>query len=244
MSKLNHDHSLPNHFSILTPEDQQGYFDLKDNLRDSNRNNKKKNGIDTFADLLQMIKKYAFQSSTDVWKRFLVCGIAWTQNDYVAINTHQLHLLLGKCKSSINGSLHRLGYSALGFRGESSSELVDTIPFLKTSFQELRQWTIRKIGGNENSCSPPPPSVPSKSDQSTCSLTVPSSKPAQDFYHEEHPRSNPPRNLICLEDFEPNPLKNDEYYDDLSDPYTFWDNHQIHHEPYSLDSININFEYL
>lgn len=247
MENLNREHTLPNHFSILSPEDQQGYIDLKAMLCDSNRSNQKKNGLENFSDILTKIKHYTVNPVEDRWKRFLVCGIAWTENGYIGINTHQLQLLLGKCKSSINGSLHRLGYSALGFHGGSCSQLIDAIPFLKENFQELRQWTVRtllppeekevkSVTSNKNS---------GKVSESQISQ-IPNSQ-IQQFklspLEQAKKRPLPPKNPIYLEDFEPSPQKNIEFFDDLNVPVVFLsDRRTLKREPYSLDTVAIDFQ--
>lgn len=88
------------------------------------------------------IQGYCIHRDEDDWKRCLVCGICWIQNS-VAINTRQLGLLIDKCKSSINGSLQKMGYNTLQSREESSAYLVEAIPFLLNNYMELREWTVR-----------------------------------------------------------------------------------------------------
>jgi hypothetical protein len=61
----------------------------------------------------------------------------------IAINTRQLRLLISKCKSSINGSLQKMGYTTHMSHSESWKILFSRIPLLKDHFIELRQWTIR-----------------------------------------------------------------------------------------------------
>jgi hypothetical protein len=71
-----------------------------------------------------------------------VCGVCWLLNGIV-INNRQLEILIDKCKSSINGSLQKMGCSMLQSRNESSGSLSEAIPLLKNNFNELREWTVR-----------------------------------------------------------------------------------------------------
>lgn len=97
----------------------------------------------TFEYILSVIRKYAERGDSDDWKRCLVCGICWL-DDGLAINTRQLTLLLSKCKSSINGSLQKIGYRANTTQIDFCRNLVPKIPFLRQQTNELRQWSIRR----------------------------------------------------------------------------------------------------
>jgi hypothetical protein len=101
--------------------------------------------------MLDAIKAFAIRDDDD-WKRCLVCGVMWLPGS-IAINTRQLRLLIDKCKSSINGSLHRMGYSSATSRGDTSRQLIEYVPKLRGNFNELRQWTVRQI----NAHTPQPP---------------------------------------------------------------------------------------
>ena len=96
---------------------------------------------------LQNIKKIHCRND---FKRSLVCGIVWLKNG-IAINTHQLSILINKCKSSINGSFQSLGYGTIPTGCGTSNELITTFPFMRTNFAELRQWTMRmKVTQKDN----------------------------------------------------------------------------------------------
>ena len=77
---------------------------------------------ETFAHIIKNIKNFVVRGDKNDYNRGLVCGIIFLnemfQNkkedvldkEYIAINTKQLRLLLDKCKSSINGSFHQIGF--------------------------------------------------------------------------------------------------------------------------------------
>ena len=134
---------LPRHFEQLNESDKIDYKKLKESLN-SGRNKRGKR-LEAFAEMLSAVKRYAIKGDQDDWKRCMVCGVCWIDNG-IAINTRQLRLLIEKCKSSINGSLHRMGYNPTTSAGDVNNALVDKIPILKGNFSELRQWTVRQQG--------------------------------------------------------------------------------------------------
>lgn len=105
-----------------------------------NRRNRSK---ETFNEIFGTIKKCVTGNPDREIERYLVCGIVWLDNG-IAINTHQPHLLINKCKSTINGSFQALWYETASTGLDSSIELVNNFSFMKSNFSELRQWTVRQ----------------------------------------------------------------------------------------------------
>ena len=151
--KLN---QLPEFFNLLSNEDKEGYEKLRSALSSRNCRNRRNKRLETFNEMLNSVRTYAVRHDDNDWKRCLVCGVLWLSNG-IAINTRQMRLLIDKCKSSINGSLHRMGYSAVTCRGDTSNQIVELIPMLKNNFSELRQWTVRQL--NVYTPQPPLPKV-------------------------------------------------------------------------------------
>jgi hypothetical protein len=82
----------------------------------------------------------------DDWKRSLVCGLYWPATEAsIAVNIRQLRFLISKCKSSINGSFQRLGFSIVPAGADGSAAILTYLPILKDSLADLRQWTIRRL---------------------------------------------------------------------------------------------------
>jgi hypothetical protein len=104
--------------------------------------NRRGKRLEGFSELLGSIRSFCIRNREDDWKRCLVCGVCWLPSG-LAINNRQLSLLINKCKSSINGSLQKMGYSTLQSRTESTGALCDSIPLLRDNFNELREWTVR-----------------------------------------------------------------------------------------------------
>jgi hypothetical protein len=75
-------------------------------------------------------------------ERSIVCGIA-VAGPLIAVNTRQLKSLIGRCKSSINGSFRQLGYLAVKTKSKARECVLVILPSLKGDPGSLRQWTVR-----------------------------------------------------------------------------------------------------
>lgn len=132
----------PNFWDYLNEHDKAEYLMLKSLLDESSTKRNRGHRMEAFDGVLEAIHRYAERHDDNDWRRFLVCGVCWMDN-MIAINTRQLRLLISKCKSSINGSFQKMGYTTNQSHTESRKYLFGKIPLLKGNFNELRQWTIR-----------------------------------------------------------------------------------------------------
>jgi hypothetical protein len=138
----------PQYWELLAEADKNAYRQLKHDFSVGNVKRVRNNRLETFDEILEAIRTFAERRDNNDWRRFLVCGVCWMENA-IAINTRQLRLLVAKCKSSINGSLQKMGYSTNMSHSESWKILFPYIPMLKDHFAELRQWTIRCKNGTQ-----------------------------------------------------------------------------------------------
>lgn len=136
------DNTTPQYWDLLPDQDKTTYMQLKHDFTAGNVKRVRNGRLETFDGILESIRHFAVRGDENDWKRYLVCGVCWMENA-IAINTRQLRLLVSKCKSSINGSLQKMGYSTNMSHSESWKILFPHIPMLKDHFAELRQWTIR-----------------------------------------------------------------------------------------------------
>jgi hypothetical protein len=111
----------------------------------------------TFDECLTQIRGFAIRDDADDKLRSVVCGVFWLP-DGVAINVRQLRLLMGKCKSSVNSSLQKIGFSVTLRRTEIVGVITSHLPFLLDHPAELRKWTIRRRPGIVS----PPPDPPNE----------------------------------------------------------------------------------
>jgi hypothetical protein len=129
-------------YDLLSPSDKLQYDELRAILSSELRRNRRGKRLEGFAEILASVHSFCVRQDGSDWQRSLVCGVCWLPNG-IAIDNRQLLNLIGKCKSSINGSLQKMGYSAVHGRGETSAPLTDAIPMLRNNFNELREWTVR-----------------------------------------------------------------------------------------------------
>lgn len=166
---------LPRYFSILSDYDKYQYNCLRATLSIHFSKNQRNKRIENFSEILEMIKRFCIRNDGDDWRRCLVCGFCAIPNG-IAISTKQLKLLIFKSKSSINGSLHKMGYTASGGRPELTNHLLSAIPLMRDDISELRQWTIRIAKSYSDSLTSENQSIISDSSTSEC---VESPKPPE-----------------------------------------------------------------
>lgn len=139
----------PSYFNSMSSSDQKAYLDLQKKLNEQSLKVKRNRRVDNFLDGIEAIKEFCFRSESDRSVRFLVCGVCFG-NQLIAINITQLKLLLGKCKSSINGILQKLGYNICRTHDPVYKQFLDLIPPLKESTTEQRRWTVRTSSQTDN----------------------------------------------------------------------------------------------
>lgn len=152
-------YAMPKFWGILSDSDRALYGLMRVTMASPNHKNQRNRRIETFSDSLAIIKGFSMRGDDHDWRRCLVCGVAWLPEG-LAINTHQLRLLVFKCKSSINGSLQKMGYASSLGRTETTNAMIRAFPALKNNTSELRQWTVR-VHENESRLPSPysPPCV-------------------------------------------------------------------------------------
>jgi hypothetical protein len=132
----------PLHWDLLSDKDKTDYMALKKSFCEDSFRRVRGRRIEAFDTMLEAVRQFAEQGNESDWKRFLVCGMCW-MDEAIAVNIRQARKLLDRCKSSINGSLQKMGYLPTAARSEVWQYLFSRIPCLKDNFPEVRQWTVR-----------------------------------------------------------------------------------------------------
>jgi hypothetical protein len=138
----------------LSEQDKFLYVCLKSSVASKAAKSLRNLRLDTFSDTLDAIKTFICRNDKDDPLRGMVCGIFWLA-DGLAVNIHRLRQLVPKCKSSINGSLQKLGFTVNLGRSECAQTITAVFPVLKENNAEIRKWTIRKREGAHNIECPP-----------------------------------------------------------------------------------------
>jgi hypothetical protein len=134
----------PPHFSLLSEPDRHTYLLLRDRFRADVSKSKKGERLDSFTERLKQIKRFTDRGDDDDWKRSLVCGIFFLSPNALALSIQQFRILLSRCKSSINGSLQQLGYSADPPPQQLTPDFLARIPQSHRDMSDLRKWTVRR----------------------------------------------------------------------------------------------------
>ena len=133
---------IPDNANILSEKDLDEYQNMRRCFFSDSSKSKKGERLELLNKRLNHIKSFIEKPDGNEWKRGIVCGIFFLKNS-LAINIQALRTLLGKCKSSINGSLQQLGYIARPQTTEFTSELTQKIPLSFRHIAEINKWTMR-----------------------------------------------------------------------------------------------------
>ena len=136
--------SPPCHWQLLSQRDLEEYAILRKSLNDDVGKSRKGERLESFLNRMTRIRHFVERGDGNDWKRSLVCGVLFLSNS-IAINIQQFRLLVGRCKSSINGSLQQLGYCALPQGRDLSHEFLCRMPYFQKDSGELKKWTIREL---------------------------------------------------------------------------------------------------
>lgn len=141
--------TLPQYFNLLNETDKYQYRVLQTYFYSQTQKNLRNKRIESFQQALEKVKSFALRGRDDDWLRCLVCGIFWIPQGLV-VNTQYLKLILLKCKSSINGSLQKMGYNTYITKNEIAQSLFQSLPIFKGFLfkNELRKWCFRQFSTN------------------------------------------------------------------------------------------------
>jgi hypothetical protein len=135
--------------SHLSPEDAVLFDRLQKSVSSSrwkyNRNRK----VQTLLDILSAVISFCTYRQEDSAKRFLACGICPMARG-LATQTQSLARLLGRSKSSINGTFADMGYSSVATT-ESECRCLHE---LGQCPRDVRKWTLRQQKVPEETTTP------------------------------------------------------------------------------------------
>ena len=133
----------PKYFDLLDEMDKEEYRRLRFELNKKTERRRRGRRLEVLGECLELVRVWAQRGCDSDWKRCLVSGLCFMTSG-VAINLHQIQLLINKCKSSLNGALKLMGFTTTYARGDLSCELINTFPILEGNQKGLREWSIRK----------------------------------------------------------------------------------------------------
>jgi hypothetical protein len=146
----------PRYLDLLCKSDLHIYEKICEALAAPTNRDRRFKRLEDFQEILEAIELFENIDDGDRWKRCLVCGI-FRFNGGIAVNISQLKAMILKCKSSINGSLKRLGYTDVVKKADATEHILQAIPYLAGRTSDLRKWTVRYLA--EAQVTPPPSDV-------------------------------------------------------------------------------------
>ena len=139
------------YWNQMTSEDKEEYVKLRKKFHDFQRTPSKDRRVISFQHELELILSFVECRPANREIRSICCGAAFG-GCYVCVNTRQLKNFMGRCKSSINGSFHQLGYIGLKAKTKAKQCLSNILSTLVNDQNLFRQWTVRCTGNEAMSC--------------------------------------------------------------------------------------------
>jgi hypothetical protein len=140
--------SISPSWSSLSPQERSEYLDLKYHFHHDLAPNEKDRNLRHFRKDVHSILDFINSTTGNREHRAIVCGLA-AHGRFLCIHQSQLKQFMGRCKSSINGSFRRLGFSQLDVKRDSLSNLVAALPSLEYEPSAQKQWSVRQRLGAE-----------------------------------------------------------------------------------------------
>jgi hypothetical protein len=126
----------------LSAEDRTQYEQLKTYVGSPDVKYARFQKHNVFLEIMRRVISFCHHREVDKANRYVACGICPISGG-VAVNTHQLALLLNRSKSAVNALLAEVGFVTIPISGNHMDELNRMTHVLIGS--ELRRWTIRQF---------------------------------------------------------------------------------------------------
>jgi hypothetical protein len=139
----------PNRWTGLCADDQREFLRLCGSFREDVPVHLRDQRFSSFLQELLMLLQFIERSPIGFEERSLLVGVAFS-GPFICVNTRQLTTLVGRCKSSINGSFQQLGY--VGMKSKACDYLLSVLPSLVKQPTLLRQWTVRYASEHSQVC--------------------------------------------------------------------------------------------
>lgn len=127
------------------------FLQLRDQFHQNQKVSLKDRRLASFSSELQAVLNFTEKSDDYRENKCILIGIAFA-GPFICVNTRQLKTFLGRCKSSINGSLQQLGYVALRTKSKARNCVLSVLPALTNEANLLRQWSVRCASEDAKFC--------------------------------------------------------------------------------------------
>jgi hypothetical protein len=146
------DTGLPSgYWNSLSQEDKTEFLKLRNRLHQNQKTSVKDRRLVSFSNEMLAILGFLERSDSCHEQRSILVGVSFA-GPFICVNTRQLKSFLGRCKSSINGSLQQLGYIAVRTKSKARACVLSVMPSLANERNLLRQWTVRGASDDAHFC--------------------------------------------------------------------------------------------
>jgi hypothetical protein len=141
----------PCYWGSLSQEDKTEFIKLRTRLHQNQKSSLKDRRLVSFSNEMLAILGFLERTESCREQRSILAGISFA-GPFICVNTRQLKSFLGRCKSSINGSLQQLGYIAVRTKSKARACVLSVMPSLANERSLLRQWTVRGASDEARFC--------------------------------------------------------------------------------------------
>jgi hypothetical protein len=135
-------HVPASYWNLLSQEDKTEFVKLRTQFHRGQKPISKDVRMVSLRRELLIVLGFLERGEENMEVRAILTGICFV-GPVVCVNTRQLKNFLGRCKSSINGSLQQMGFVALRTKAKARSCVAALLQSLKNQQEMLRQWTVR-----------------------------------------------------------------------------------------------------
>ena len=135
----------------LPLEEKTEFIKLRNQLHSNQKQSAKDSRVITFQKELSTVLEFTERDDIYREERCILTGIAFA-GSIICVNTRLLKSFLGRCKSSINSGFQQMGYVAIKTKTKARICVVTVLKSLTNDPTLLRQWTVRGVSNNAESC--------------------------------------------------------------------------------------------
>ena len=140
-----------NHWIVLSNEDKKTFKDLHLHFIKQQKENMKERKNNSFFTDIQCLIQYIEYTPLQKDDRAICVGLACS-GPFICVNTQQVKIILGRCKSSINNNFQQIGYESVKTKAKAHEAALTIIPALVNEQNTLRKWTVRCATDKSMAC--------------------------------------------------------------------------------------------
>lgn len=133
---------------LLSERDREEFYRLKNFFINELSGPKKNKKVEIFNTILNKIKNFSIHNDSDDWKRSIVCGILWVDDESMIVSNKILTNVINQSKSAINYSFQMMNFTSCPIDRITHSKILKMFPFLDGDSEFLKHLTLRQRKDN------------------------------------------------------------------------------------------------